>query len=52
MTAGGTWSFTTGHAAGAGACPCSLFDDSVTPGIPEIRDGVPLTLGVAVLQHY
>ena len=29
-----------------GACPCSLFDDSVTPGIAELREGVPLTLGV------
>jgi hypothetical protein len=29
-----------------GSCPCSFFDDSVLPGIQEIRDGVPLTLGI------
>ncbi|MET4901737.1 DUF4082 domain-containing protein, partial [Paenarthrobacter sp. CC6] len=47
VSAGGTWSFTTGATVPVpGACPCSLFDDSVTPGIAEIRDGVPLTLGV------
>ena len=47
VTAGGTWSFTTAATLPvAGDCPCSLFDDSVTPGIAEIRDGVPLTLGV------
>ncbi|ABM10784.1 DUF4082 domain-containing protein [Paenarthrobacter aurescens] len=47
VTAGGTWSFTTGATVPVpGSCPCSLFDDSVTPGIAEIQDGVPLTLGV------
>ena len=29
-----------------GTCPCSFYDDSVLPGIPEVRDGVPLTLGI------
>ncbi|MFJ5958222.1 DUF4082 domain-containing protein [Paenarthrobacter sp. NPDC092416] len=47
VTAGGTWSFATAATLPVpGSCPCSLFDDSVTPGIAEIRDGVPLTLGV------
>ncbi|MFJ4207388.1 DUF4082 domain-containing protein [Paenarthrobacter sp. NPDC089675] len=47
VTSGGTWTFTTAATAPApGACPCSLYDDSVTPGIAEIQDGVPLTLGV------
>ncbi|MDO5862965.1 MULTISPECIES: DUF4082 domain-containing protein [Paenarthrobacter] len=47
VTTGGTWSFTTAATLPVpGSCPCSLFDDSVTPGIAEIRDGVPLTLGV------
>ena len=27
-------------------CPCSLYQDSVTPGVPDFNDGVPLTLGV------
>jgi hypothetical protein len=47
VTAGGTWTFTTAATLPVpGACPCSLFDDSVTPGIAELREGVPLTLGV------
>ncbi|WP_284978270.1 DUF4082 domain-containing protein [Arthrobacter sp. fls2-241-R2A-200] len=47
VTSGGTWSFTTAATLPVpGACPCSLFDDSVTPGIAELREGVPLTLGV------
>ncbi|WP_353747969.1 MULTISPECIES: DUF4082 domain-containing protein [unclassified Paenarthrobacter] len=47
VTAGGTWAFTTGATVPVpGSCPCSLFDDSVTPGIAQIQDGVPLTLGV------
>lgn len=47
VTAGGTWSFTTGATIPVpGSCPCSLFNDSVTPGIEELREGVPLTLGV------
>ncbi|WP_347107724.1 DUF4082 domain-containing protein [Paenarthrobacter sp. S56] len=47
VTSGGTWSFTTGATIPApGSCPCSLYNDSVTPGIEELREGVPLTLGV------
>lgn len=47
VASGGTWTFTTAATAPApGACPCSFYDDSVTPGIAEIQDGVPLTLGV------
>ncbi|MCU1518058.1 MAG: hypothetical protein JWQ75_2779, partial [Pseudarthrobacter sp.] len=47
LTAGGTWSFTTVVSPPApGTCPCSFYDDSVLPGLPEIRDGVPLTLGI------
>ncbi|WP_426225326.1 DUF4082 domain-containing protein [Pseudarthrobacter sp. DSP2-3-2b1] len=47
LTAGGTWSFTTVASPPVpGTCPCSFYDDSVLPGIPEIRDGVPLTLGI------
>ncbi|SEI58016.1 Ig-like domain-containing protein [Arthrobacter sp. yr096] len=47
VTAGGTWSFTTAATLPVpGSCPCSLFDDSVTPGIAELREGVPVTLGV------
>lgn len=47
VTSGGTWTFTTAATLPVpGSCPCSLYDDSVTPGIAEIRDGVPLTLGV------
>lgn len=47
VSSGGTWTFTTAATAPVpGACPCSLYDDSVTPGIAEINDGLPLTLGV------
>lgn len=47
LTAGGTWSFTTVVSPPSpGSCPCSFYDDSVLPGIQEIRDGVPLTLGI------
>ena len=47
LTSGATWSFTTVVSPPApGSCPCSLYDDSVVPGIQEVRDGVPLTLGV------
>ncbi|XAS70624.1 DUF4082 domain-containing protein [Micrococcaceae bacterium Sec5.1] len=47
VTAGGTWAFTTAATLPVpGDCPCSLFNDSVTPGIAEVREGVPLTLGV------
>ncbi|AFR29514.1 DUF4082 domain-containing protein [Arthrobacter sp. Rue61a] len=47
VVSGGTWTFTTAATLPVpGSCPCSFYDDSVTPGIAEIRDGVPLTLGV------
>ena len=47
LTAGANWSFTTVVSPPVpGTCPCSLYDDTVVPGIQEIRDGVPLSLGV------
>ncbi|MEO3933634.1 DUF4082 domain-containing protein [Micrococcaceae bacterium Sec7.4] len=47
VTSGATWSFTTVVSPPVpGSCPCSLYDDAVVPGIQEVRDGVPLTLGV------
>lgn len=47
VTSGATWSFTTVVSPLVpGSCPCSLYDDSVVPGIQEVREGVPLTLGV------
>lgn len=47
LTDGATWSFTTVVPPPApGSCPCSFYDDSVLPGIQEVRDGVPLTLGI------
>jgi hypothetical protein len=47
VTGGGSWSFTTVLSPPTpGSCPCSLLDDSVVPGIQEVRDGVPLTLGL------
>ncbi|MEV4988626.1 DUF4082 domain-containing protein [Pseudarthrobacter sp. LMD1-1-1.1] len=47
LTAGGTWSFTTVVSPPTpGTCPCSFYDDSVQPGIPEVKDGTPLTLGI------
>ncbi|HEX9227999.1 MAG TPA: DUF4082 domain-containing protein, partial [Arthrobacter sp.] len=47
LTSGSTWSFTTVVAPPVpGTCPCSFYDDAVLPGIQEVRDGVPLTLGV------
>ena len=47
LSAGGTWTFTTVPSPRPdGVCPCSLYQDSVTPGVPDFNDGVPLTLGV------
>lgn len=47
LSAGGTWTFTTVPSPRPdGVCPCSLYQDSVTPGLPDFNDGVPLTLGV------
>ena len=46
ITSGGTWSFTTAKPPNApGVCPCSLFSDETVPTVPEINDGVPLSLG-------
>ncbi|MDZ4090955.1 MAG: DUF4082 domain-containing protein [Arthrobacter sp.] len=47
LSDGGTWSFTTVPPPRPdGVCPCSLYQDTVTPGAPDFNDGVPLTLGV------
>ncbi len=47
MSSGGTWQFTTVPPAGTpGSCPCTLYEDTVTPTTVEVNDGVPLTLGV------
>ena len=47
LSAGGTWTFTTVPSPRTdGVCPCSLYQDTVTPGVPDFNDGVPLTLGV------
>jgi hypothetical protein len=47
LTGSSSWSFTTVVTPPQpGTCPCSLYDDTVLPGIQEVRDGVPLTLGV------
>ncbi|ROQ03697.1 Ig-like domain-containing protein [Rathayibacter sp. PhB93] len=46
VTAGGSWTFTTqAPDTVAGACPCRLFDDSTTPGIAQVAEGTPVTLG-------
>ena len=35
---GGTWTFTTVPAPRPdGVCPCSLYQDTVTPGVPGIQ---------------
>ena len=47
LSGGGTWTFTTVPVPRTeGVCPCSLYQDTVTPGVAEFNDGVPLTLGV------
>ena len=47
VTAGGSWTFTTqAPNAVVGTCPCRLFDDSTTPGIAQVAEGTPVTLGV------
>ncbi|WP_198663865.1 DUF4082 domain-containing protein [Jiangella endophytica] len=44
---GGTWSFRTARPPSApGACPCTLFDEVDVPGVLEINDPDPVTLGV------
>jgi hypothetical protein len=44
--AGGSWTFTTVQERTEGACPCTLYQDTVTPTVMEIKDGTPLVLGV------
>lgn len=47
VSSGGTWSFTTVKPPNPpGVCPCTLFDDSLTPTLLEDADRVPVTLGV------
>ncbi len=47
VQAGGAWSFTTATPPGTpGVCPCTLFDDSTQPGVPQSDDGAAVTLGV------
>ena len=44
---GGTWSFTTVKPPNPpGVCPCTLFDDSLVPSLPEAADRDAVTLGV------
>ncbi|WP_312182150.1 DUF4082 domain-containing protein [Arthrobacter sp.] len=47
IASGGTWSFTTTRSASEGDCPCSLFSEDSIPQLPQLSDGIPLTLGVA-----
>ncbi len=47
LSSGGVWSFTTAKTAPpAGACPCSLFDDTTVPEILDSGDPNAVTLGV------
>ncbi len=47
LSAGGTWTFTTVPPPRTeGVCPCTLYQDTVTPTVQEVKDGVPLALGV------
>ncbi|WP_207208664.1 DUF4082 domain-containing protein [Nocardioides oleivorans] len=47
VSSGDTWSFTTVKPPNApGVCPCTLFDDSLTPTLMEDSDRDPVTLGV------
>ena len=47
VSSGGTWTFTTVKPPNPpGTCPCTLFDDSLTPTLLEDSDTVPVTLGV------
>jgi len=47
LASGGTWSFTTVNPpAIVGQCPCSLYDDSIVPGIVQASDTSAVTLGV------
>jgi hypothetical protein len=47
VSSGGTWSFRTAQPPGApGVCPCSLFDEDLTPSVLDVADPDPVTLGV------
>lgn len=47
LTSGGSWSFRTQRPdAVVGSCPCSLYNDSAVPGIAEVAETTPVTLGV------
>ncbi|MFC7724026.1 DUF4082 domain-containing protein [Nocardioides sp. GCM10028917] len=47
VSSGDTWSFTTVKPPNPpGVCPCTLFDDSLTPTLLEDLDRDPVTLGV------
>ncbi|NPD03676.1 DUF4082 domain-containing protein [Nocardioides sp. zg-1308] len=47
VASGDTWSFTTVKPPNPpGVCPCTLFDDSLTPTLLEDADRSPVTLGV------
>lgn len=47
VSAGDTWTFTTVKPPNPpGVCPCTLFDDSLTPTLLEDADRTPVTLGV------
>ena len=47
LSAGGTWTFTTVPLPRTdGVCPCTLYQDTVTPTVLEVKDGAPLALGV------
>lgn len=47
LVAGGTWSFSTARNVAEGECPCSLFNEDTIPALPQLSDGIPLSLGVA-----
>ncbi len=47
VSSGGSWSFTTAQSASQpGVCPCSLFDESMTPQTLQDSDVTAVTLGV------
>lgn len=47
ITTGKTWSFTTAKPPAApGVCPCTLFDDGLTPTVIDTNETRPVTLGV------
>lgn len=47
LLSGGTWSFTIAKTVAEGECPCSLFREEAIPALPQLSDGIPLSLGVA-----